>query len=224
MKTLRCLPPIVFSFLALSVQAEPKQDCSNALESLGYNLGEYTSKKAGWVSKEKHIFNGTLSCYIGGDKKIHSIEDNGVVIVKDGFFGQEALAKRDELNAERKRKIKKSKREMEAEFEERKRMIKEAFDAKIQKLKQDSEPGSSTTEPVVLEPASTSWEQMAVDSHTKDLDRSQLRNLNQSPPRLLWQTRRPNGLPLPKHSRRLPARNTLISHCRMTRQYRSVAS
>ena len=163
MKTLRCLPPIVFSFLALSVQAEPKQDCSNVLESLGYNLDAYTSKKAGWVSKEKHIFNGTLICYIGSDKKIHSIEDNGFVIVKDGFFGQKALAKRDELNAERKRKIKKSKRDMEAEFEESKRKINEAFDAKIQKLKQDSEPGSSTTEPVVLEPADQR-EQMAVDS------------------------------------------------------------
>ena len=87
MKTLRCLPPIVFSFLAVSIQAEPKQECSIALESLGYNLGAYTFKKAGWVSKEKHIFNGTLICYIGSDKRIHSIEDNGVVIVKDGFFG-----------------------------------------------------------------------------------------------------------------------------------------
>ena len=121
MKTLPFLPPIVFSFLAPSVQAEPKQDCSIVLESLGYNLGAYTFEKAGWISKEKHIFNGTLICYIGSEKKIHSIEDNGVVIVKDGFFGQEALAKRDELNAERKKKIRDTKRKMEAEFEEKKR-------------------------------------------------------------------------------------------------------
>ena len=78
-------------------------------------------------------------------------------------MGQEALAKRDELNAERKRKIKESKREMEAEFEEKKRQINEAFDAKLQKLKQDSETGSSTTEEVTLEPADQR-EQMAVDS------------------------------------------------------------
>ena len=42
MKTIRYLPPIVISFLALSVQAEPKQDCLVVLESLGYVLGAYT--------------------------------------------------------------------------------------------------------------------------------------------------------------------------------------
>ena len=155
MKILRCFPPIVLLVLAFPVQADPKQDCSIALEGLGYNLGEYTFEKAGWISKEKHIFNGTLICYIGSDKKIHSIEDNGVVIVENGFFGQNALAKRDELNAEKKKEIKKAKQKMEAELEEKRRQINEKFDTKILKVKQDSNPGASTQTSEVPTPSNS---------------------------------------------------------------------
>ena len=152
MKTIRYIPPVVISFLALSVQAEPKKECLNALENLGYTVGAYAFEKAGWISKEKHIFNGAVICYIGKDKKIHSIEDNGVVIVENGFFGQETLAKRDELNAERKMRIREAKRKMEAELEETKRRINDEYDEKIQELKQGSKPGAATT---VVAPSTT---------------------------------------------------------------------
>ena len=76
----------VSSAVVYSASADPKHNCSIALESLGYQLRTHTFEEAGWVSREKHIFNGSLSCYVNRDKSIHSIEDNGVVVVKDGFF------------------------------------------------------------------------------------------------------------------------------------------
>lgn len=155
MKILHCVPSIVLLFFTFSVQADPKQDCSIALEGLGYSLGAYTFEKAGWISKEKHIFNGTLICYIGRDKKIHSIEDNDVVIAEDGFFGQDALAKRDELNDERKKELKDAKEKMEAELEAKRRQINEKFDAKILKVKQDSGPGASTQTSEVVTPSNS---------------------------------------------------------------------
>ena len=138
-----------FSFLAVcgSANADPKKDCEIALNSLGYNLNSYAFEEAGWLSKEKHIFNGSLICYINSMKKIHSIEDNSVVVVKDGFYGQAALAKRKELNAARRAAIEEERRKVEAEkhliderHEETKGRINEEFDRKIENVKLDSEP------------------------------------------------------------------------------------
>ena len=128
------------SILALSVEAEPKEDCENALQSLGYSLNSYVFEEAGWVSKEKHIFNETLICFVNKSNEIHSIKDNGNLIAKDGFFGQVALAKRDALNSERKKSIDEAKREIDKQFEEIKNRINEEFDTKIEKVKVDSEP------------------------------------------------------------------------------------
>ena len=106
-----------FSILAASGSAfgEPKEDWEIALKSLGYNLNSYAFEESGWLTKEKHIFNGGLICFISSKKKIDSIEDNDVVIVKDGFYGQVALARRDELNAERRAAIEEARRKGELE-------------------------------------------------------------------------------------------------------------
>lgn len=139
-----------FSILAAngSVFAGPKEDCEIALEGLGYNLTSYEFEEAGWISKEKHIFNnGSLICYINSKKQIYSIEDNEVVVVKDGFYGQATLAKRDELNTERRAAIKEERRKVEVEksliderLEETERKINESFDRKIESVKLSSEP------------------------------------------------------------------------------------
>ena len=126
--------------LTLSVDAGPREDCETALQGLGYNLSAYAFEEAGWVSKEKHIFNGTLVCFVNKNNEIHSIEDNSVLIAKDGFFGQDALAKRDKLNAERRKSIDEAKRKIDEQLEEIKQRINEKFDTEMQKVKMDSEP------------------------------------------------------------------------------------
>ena len=140
MKHQKIILGIVLSTLTVSVEAGSKEDCKTALQSLGYNLSAYVFEEAGWVSKEKHIFDGTLVCFVNKDSEIHSIKDNGVLIAKDGFFGQDALAKRDVLNAERKKSIDEAKRQSDKKFKEIRLQINEEFDTRIQKVKLDSEP------------------------------------------------------------------------------------
>ena len=173
MKTIRFIAPIIVSLLVPLAQAGPKQACLDALESLGYTIGAYTFEKAGWISKEKHIFNGTVICYIGKDKGIHSIEDNGIVIVEDGFFGQETLAKRDELNAERKQKIRAAKRKMEAEFAETKRRINDTYNQQIQELKQSSKPSAASpvsARPTTEAPATVEMTAAPQDTEVKRVE------------------------------------------------------
>ena len=134
-----CLPILPVS-VANSVEAGPRSACTIALGNLGYKLGAYTFEKAGWVSKEKHIFNSTLVCYVNDEKEIHSIEDNGVVIVKDGFYGQSALARRDELSDSRKAEISAAKRKFDEEFKKTEKEINEKYDAQILEIKEASEP------------------------------------------------------------------------------------
>ena len=140
MKYQKVILGVAFSTLTLSVEAGPKEDCENALQSLGYSLSTYVFDEAGWVSKEKHIFDETLVCFVTKNNEIHSIKDNGILIAKDGFFGQDALEKRDALNSERKKSIDEAKREIDKQFEEIKQRINEEFDTKIEKVKMDSEP------------------------------------------------------------------------------------
>ena len=144
MKHQKIILGVALLTLTLSVEAGPKEDCETALHGLGYNLSAYVFEEAGWVSKEKHIFNGTLICFVNKNNEIHSIKDSGVLIAKDGFFGQDALAKRDMLNAERRKSIDEAKRKIDKQFEEIKQRINKEFDTKIQKVKMDSEsPGSA---------------------------------------------------------------------------------
>ena len=140
MKHQRIILGVAISTLILSVEAGPKEDCENALQSLGYSINAYVFEEAGWVSKEKHIFNETLVCFVTKNSEIHSIKDNGILIAKDGFFGQDALAKRDALNSERKKSIDEAKREIDKQFEKVKQRINEEFDIKLEKVKTDSEP------------------------------------------------------------------------------------
>ena len=128
---------VVFILTTISAVAGPKENCSVALEALGYKLGAYTFEEAGWLSKEKQIFNGNLICYVDKDGEIHSIKANGVVLAEDGFFGQEALAARDRLNSERKKAIKKA-------IEEVEKTINEEFDAKLLEVKQNSIPNAAS--------------------------------------------------------------------------------
>lgn len=134
-----CLPLLALS-VTDSVEAGPRSACEHALESLGYKPSAYTFEEAGWLSKEKHIFNGTLVCFVTDEKEIHSIEDNGVVIVKDGFYGQSVLEKRDELNEARKAEIEKVKQWFDEEFKKKEKEINDGFDAQILELRKKSEP------------------------------------------------------------------------------------
>ena len=143
MKHQKIILGVALLTLTLSVEAGPKEDCETALQGLGYNLSAYVFEEAGWVSKEKHIFNGTLICFVDKNNEIHSIKDSDVPIAKDGFFGQDALAKRDMLNAKRRKSIDEAKRKIDKQFEEIKQRINKEFDSKIQKVKMDSEPPGS---------------------------------------------------------------------------------
>ena len=144
---------VVFSLLSSSLSAEPRKNCEVVLHSLGYDLTSYVFEEEGWFSKEQHIFNGTLICFVTDDKEVHSIEDNGATIVEDGFFGQDALAKRDALREERRkhieeegRKAEERKRKIDEEFESVKQSIELEFDKKLQKVRLDSEPPQTAAE------------------------------------------------------------------------------
>ena len=144
---------IAFSVLSTSVLADPRKDCEVVLRSLGYDLTSYAFEEEGWFSKEKHIFNGTLVCLVTDEKEVHSIEDNGVVVVEDGFYGRIALEKRDLLREERKTKIEEEerradarKRKIDEEFEEIRRKIEEEYGQKILEVRLDSEPPETAAE------------------------------------------------------------------------------
>lgn len=147
MKFRKVLIGLVYSAIGIHVSADSKVDCEHALQGMGYSLSTYAFEEAGWLSKEKHIFNGALTCYIEKDGDVHSIEDNGIVVAEDGFFGKEALGKRDDLNEERRRVIREEKSRIEKEkdtldlqFEATKRRINAEFDKKIEQVRLDSEP------------------------------------------------------------------------------------
>ena len=74
MKHQKIILGVALLTLTLSVEAGPKEDCETALQGLGYNLSAYVFEEAGWVSKEKHIFNGTLICFVDKNNEIHSIK------------------------------------------------------------------------------------------------------------------------------------------------------
>ena len=121
-----------------NVPADPKMNCEQALQGMGYSPGPYAFKKAGWLSKEKHIFDGTLICHVTKDGEIHSIDDNGVVVAEDGIYGQDALSKRDDLHEERRRRIdaerekmKQKKKLLDLAFEETKNRIALEFAKKV---------------------------------------------------------------------------------------------
>lgn len=144
---------VVFSVLANSASADPRKNCEVILHSLGYDLTSYAFEEEGWFSKEKHIFNGTLVCFVTDDKEVHSIEDDGTVIVEDGFYGRGALKKRDTLREERRatieeeeRKADAKKRKIDEEFEAVKQSIERAYDERIQKVRLDSEPPETAAE------------------------------------------------------------------------------
>ena len=144
---------VVFSVLSNSALADPRKDCEVILHSLGYDLTSYAFEEEGWFSKEQHIFNGTLVCFVTEDKQVHSIEDNGVVIVEDGFYGRGALEKRDILREERRaiieeeeRKADAKKRKIDDEFEAVKKSIEKEYGKRMQKVRLDSEPPETAAE------------------------------------------------------------------------------
>ena len=142
-----------FSVLSTSVLADPRKDCELVLHSLGYDLTSYAFEEEDWFSKEKHIFNGTLVCLVTDDKEVHSVEDSGVVVVEDGFYGRIALDKRDLLREERRTIIEEEergadarKRKIDEEYEEIRQKIEEEYSQKILEVRLDSEPPETAAE------------------------------------------------------------------------------
>ena len=144
-----------FPFLVLSnsAVADPRKDCEVILDSLGYDLTSYAFEEEGWFSKEQHIFNDTLVCFVTDDKEVHSIEDDGVTIVEDGFYGRGALKRRDILREERRAKIEEEerkadekKRKIDEEFESVKQSIEKEFSERLEKVRLGSEPPETAAE------------------------------------------------------------------------------
>ena len=117
---------IMFLFVSSAVFAGPKENCESVLKFLGYEPRTYVFQEEGFFSKEKHIFNSALVCAVDSKKEIHSITDNHVTIVKDGFYGQVALLERDRLNKERREEIEKAKIRINLEYDQEISNLKEA--------------------------------------------------------------------------------------------------
>lgn len=77
--------------------AGPKEDCTLAIEHLGFPTNRYSFVEAGIFAKERHVFDDVINCYISSDGKIHSITRGTTVLMEDGYYGPEALAKKREL-------------------------------------------------------------------------------------------------------------------------------
>lgn len=79
----------------------PKEDCTLAVEYLGFPTSRYSFVAAGIIAKERHVFDDVVNCYISSDgKKIHSITRGKTVLMEEGYYGPEALAKKIEVEAQ----------------------------------------------------------------------------------------------------------------------------
>ena len=53
--------------------AGPKEDCALAIQNLGYTTKKYSFSAAGIFSRERHVFEDVIICYVTSEKKVHSI-------------------------------------------------------------------------------------------------------------------------------------------------------
>ncbi|MDP0928495.1 SH3 domain-containing protein [Paracoccus onubensis] len=91
---------VAISLILLSAKvgiASPKEDCTLAVEHLGFPTSRYSFVEAGIFAKERHVFDDVINCYISPDGKIHSITRGTTVLAEDGYYGPEALAKKREI-------------------------------------------------------------------------------------------------------------------------------
>lgn len=77
--------------------AGPKEDCTLAVEHLGFPTSRYSFVEAGIFAKERHVFDDVINCYVSTDGKIHSITRGTTVLMEDGYYGPAALAKKSEI-------------------------------------------------------------------------------------------------------------------------------
>lgn len=91
---------IAISLILLSAKvgiASPKEDCTVAVEHLGFPTSRYSFVEAGIFSDERHVFDDVVNCYISYDGKIQSITRGTTVLMEDGYYGPDALAKKSEI-------------------------------------------------------------------------------------------------------------------------------
>jgi hypothetical protein len=96
------------AMLVLSTQAGlagPKEDCALAVQHLGYPIDKYSFVEAGIFAMERHVFDGVVICYVTFEKTIDSIYRGEVVLVENGYFGPEALQKKEALENKRQMQI-----------------------------------------------------------------------------------------------------------------------
>lgn len=90
----------VFTVLSLLVISSPalgdsKSLCAEIINKLGYPTSDYLHKERGIFASEQHIF-GTITCRVDSNGEFQSIYRGDVPLAEDGFFGQDAIADRDE--------------------------------------------------------------------------------------------------------------------------------
>ncbi|PTE16022.1 SH3 domain-containing protein [Pseudogemmobacter blasticus] len=77
--------------------AGPKEDCTIAVEYLGFPTIRYSFVESGIFTQERHVFGDDINCYVSFDGKIDSITRGTTVLMEDGYYGPEALAKKTEI-------------------------------------------------------------------------------------------------------------------------------
>lgn len=87
----------VLSLLSVSspALADSKSICSDIINKLGYPTSDYLHKDRGIFASEQHIF-GTIICRVDDNGEFESIYRGDAPLAEDGFFGQDAIADRDE--------------------------------------------------------------------------------------------------------------------------------
>lgn len=91
---------IAISLILLSAKggiASPKEDCTVAVEHLGFPTSRYSFVEAGIFALERHVFDDVINCYISSDGKIDSITRGNTVLMEDGYYGPDALSKKSEI-------------------------------------------------------------------------------------------------------------------------------
>ena len=73
--------------LATAVHADPKTDCEQVVDYLGYSTAGCSFEKAGFFALEKHYF-GSVTCYIDPYDKVYKITRMDETIAEDGFLAK----------------------------------------------------------------------------------------------------------------------------------------
>lgn len=146
-----CAASIGVILIAGSALAGPKETCAQIVQHLGYPTDDYAFKEAGVFARAQHIF-GSLTCYVEYDGAFNSLYRGDTPVAEDGYFGLEAIARKEEAERKAESAIAAAKRERDAAVDSARKKYDDAtsrvhreLDTQLEEIKKASDPFRSPT-------------------------------------------------------------------------------